>query len=333
MFAAIAVALVKLAFFPSTESEGALPLPTGNADDQVVAVSVGSIVNEISLGSTVVADPAVPARAGMIGEVGELSVAQGATVAKGAVLATIRQEIEQEPIVRTDAEGNTTTTAPKAKYRYSQVVAPEAGIISALPLIVGQAVAVGDTVAQIAPPTFSVTATIDPAQQFRLATQPTEARVSVVGGPAEFTCTGLTITAPLAGAAPGGDESNPGAPAAGNGPQVRCAVPADVRVFGGLSGKLVLPGGSAENVLVLPVTAVKGSSQSGSVWVMNAEGISEERPVSLGLNDGSLVQITEGLVEGDEVLEFIPVEDPTNGGPGNDCVEQPNGEIICGEEG
>jgi len=50
------------------------------------------------------------------------------------------------------------------------------------------------------------------------------------------------------------------------------------------------------------------------------DGTHEERPVGLGLNDGEQVQITEGLAEGDEVLQFIPVGDvaglPGPGEPG-----------------
>ena len=40
-----------------------------------------------------------------------------------------------------------------------------------------------------------------------------------------------------------------------------------------------------------------------------ADGEPEERAVTLGLTDGSVVQVTEGLAEGDEVLEFVPGQD------------------------
>ncbi|WP_051701455.1 efflux RND transporter periplasmic adaptor subunit [Mycetocola saprophilus] len=329
MFAAIAIALVKIAFFPDQDTRREAIAPTGNIDDRVVSVSTGNIANQIELSATVVADPAVPARGTLAGEISELHVKEGAKVAAGAVIATVRKEIEQEPIVRTDAEGNTTTTTPAPKYRTAQVTAPAAGIVSSLPMVVGQSVAIGDPVAQVAPDSFSVTATIDPAQRFRLTEEPTEARVSVTGGPDEFTCTALRIITPLEGQS--STPENPGSGAAPSGPTVRCAVPGDVRVFAGLGGKLMLPGGSAENALLLPVTAVKGSSQGGTVWVVTADGTQEKREVKLGLNDGRQVQITEGLAEGDSVLEFIPVEDPTNpgGGAGEDCFEQPDGSIAC----
>ncbi|RLP77779.1 HlyD family efflux transporter periplasmic adaptor subunit [Mycetocola tolaasinivorans] len=330
VFAAIAVALVKIAFFPTAEPEREVMPPTGNVDEQVVAVVTGNIVNEIELDATVAADPAIPARANLVGEVAELHVTEGASVAAGAVIATLRNEIEQEPIVRTDSEGNVTTVIPKPKYRTAQVTTSVAGTVSSLPLVVGQSVAIGDAVAQVAPTTFSVTATIDPAQRFRLVEEPSEARVSVVGGPADFTCTALRITTPLEGQTEGEGAGSPGA-------AVRCAVPGDVRVFAGLGGKLMLPGGSVENALILPVTAVKGSSQSGNVWVVAEGGAPEIRDVKLGLNDGRQVQIVEGVAEGDSVLEFIPATDPTNPETGKDigngCVELPDGSVECGAVG
>ena len=101
-------------------------------------------------------------------------------------------------------------------------------------------------------------------------------------------------------------------------------------MFAGLTAKLTLAGGSVENAMTLPVTAVKGNAASGSVWVIGENGTSEERAVSLGLNDGTLVQITDGLAEGDTVLEFIPIVDATD--PAQDgCIEQPDGSVYCDE--
>ncbi len=59
----------------------------------------------------------------------------------------------------------------------------------------------------------------------------------------------------------------------------------------------------------MPVTAVLGRVEQGKVWVVGTDGEPEERAVTLGLTDGSVVQVTEGLAEGDEVLEFVPGQD------------------------
>jgi macrolide-specific efflux system membrane fusion protein len=59
-------------------------------------------------------------------------------------------------------------------------------------------------------------------------------------------------------------------------------------------------------VLVVPTTAVEGGAQTGVVHVMGADGAAEQRPVTLGLNDGVSVEVIEGLAEGDMVLQFVP---------------------------
>ena len=89
---------------------------------------------------------------------------------------------------------------------------------------------------------------------------------------------------------------------------------------------MTIAGGRAENVLVVPTTAVRGAAQSGTVWVMSADGATEERPVALGLTDGTQVQITQGLAEGDEILEFAPgAMAPANDG----CTTYPDGSMYC----
>jgi multidrug efflux pump subunit AcrA (membrane-fusion protein) len=147
----------------------------------------------------------------------------------------------------------------------------------------------------------------------------------VEGGPAPFECGGLTLGAPATD--PGGGAGDPGtgdpaapAPAQGGGTTARCAVPQGTTVFPGMAATVVVEAGLAEDVLVVPVTAVQGSVQQGNVWVVGPDGEPARRPVTLGLTDGEQVEVREGLAEGDEVLLFVPVpddtvEDPAYGGP------------------
>jgi membrane fusion protein, multidrug efflux system len=72
---------------------------------------------------------------------------------------------------------------------------------------------------------------------------------------------------------------------------------------------MTVESGRAEDVLLVPVTAVQGSFATGNVWVVLPDGSSEQRSVSLGLTDGEMVEVTEGLAEGDSILEFVPVVD------------------------
>jgi membrane fusion protein, multidrug efflux system len=69
--------------------------------------------------------------------------------------------------------------------------------------------------------------------------------------------------------------------------------------------------GLAENVLVVPITAVQGSVQTGKVWMVGPDGAEEERTVTLGITDGDMIEVREGLAEGDQVLQFVPVPDDT----------------------
>jgi macrolide-specific efflux system membrane fusion protein len=292
IFAAIAVALVKVAFFADTAETSADPaVPTGEITEPQYTVAIGTVQNDVKLTGTVNADAAVPVKATLAGEVRKLLVAAGQQVEAGTPVLTLRAEVP-------NPDG---TMAVKT----ATVTAPSAGILSALPALVGQQFAVGDTVGQIAPPSFNVSGTLPPEQLYRLLNQPTEAQVTITNGPAPFACTGLTITSPLAGAGSTGLEGESAEPAAGS-PTVRCTVPADVTVFPGLAANLVIGGGSAENVLVVPTTAVEGTAGTGNVYFVLPDGSNEKRPVTLGLNDGLNVQVLTGVAEGDSILQFVP---------------------------
>ena len=310
IFAVIAAALVKVAFFPDSASAGGDgAVPTGEIVEPQVPVMLGTIRNDVVLDGTVNADAAVPVKATLAGEVRKVIGVQGQAVAPDTELLTIRSET-----INPDGTTSAKTVTVKAG---------AAGVLSSFTVLQGQMVTVGETVGQIAPPSFNVTATLAPEQQYRLLEQPTEATVTVTGGPAGFVCTGLTITTPLAGAGSGtGDGETPGS---GSGTTVKCAVPADVTVFPGLTAKLTIAGGIAENVLTLPMTAVEGAAGSGIVYVVLPDGSNEERPVTLGINDGINVEITGGITEGELVLQFVPGA-PAD--PGVDGMPLPAGGVI-----
>jgi len=292
IFAAIAVALVKVAFFADTADTAADPAyPTGEITEPEYIVAVGTVQNDVTLTGTVNADDAVPIKATLAGEVRKLLVAQGQHVDAGTPILTLRAEVPNPD--GTMAVKNATVTAPSA------------GTLSSFPALVGQMYAVGDAVGQVAPSSFNVSGSLPPEQLYRLLNQPTEAQVTITNGPAPFACTGLTITSPLAGAGSTGAEGESAEPAGGS-PTVRCVVPADVTVFPGLAANLVIGGGSAENVLVVPTTAVEGTAGNGNVYFVLPDGSNEKRPVTLGLNDGLNVQVLTGVVEGDSILQFVP---------------------------
>lgn len=291
VFAVIAAALVKIAFFPDSRQATDPDFPSVAIVEPQFTVARGTVSNDVSLTGSVIADAAVPIPATGSGEVREVLVSQGQQVSAGQEVLLIRSQVAY-------ADGTSGT-------EWNYAVAPVSGILSSFTALVGQQFAVGDAVGQIAPPGFTVSGSIPPEQLYRLIQRPTEAQVTLTGGPAPFTCGNLTITTPLPGSASGGG-SQGGETGGTSGPTVTCTVPSEVTVFAGLVANIVIAGGVAEDVLVVPTTAVEGASGTGNVYFVLADGTSEVRPVVLGLTDGINVEVTEGLTEGDVILQFVP---------------------------
>ena len=326
VWAVIAVALLVLAFRGGTGDDLASAAGSGapgvDLSSPQVPVARGTVTNTVSVQGTVVADPAVPVKATAAGEVSRVVATVGSVVAPGDKLLQIRYEEERDPVIGKDAEGNPTSTPREPLVRTATVTATVGGKVSRLDVLKEQLVAVGDVVGAVVPSTLSVTASLTQADQFRLLTPPGTAQVTVTGGPAPFTCGDLALGAPAATEGAGDDQAGAAVdPAAGGGTgqggtTVRCRVPAGTTVFPGMAATVVVDAGVAEDVLVVPVTAVQGSVQQGNVWVVGADGAQEQRAVVLGLTDGDQVEVREGLAEGDSVLAFVPVPDDTVEGPG-----------------
>ncbi len=309
VFAAIAVALVKLAFLPDLGAAPDTDQPTGEIVEPQVPVTLGTILNDVTVTGTVSQVTPLPILANLTGVVREVLVTNGQFVGYTTPILTIRSE--------------TPNPDGTISYSTSTVTAPADGTVTGFSAIVGQAFAVGDSVGKLQQPIFAVSGTIAPEQQYRLLNQPTEAEVTITGGPAPFVCTGLTISTPTDPTT--GEQGT-------SGPTVRCTVPSEVRVFPGLGAQMVIAGGIAENVLIVPITAVEGTSESGNVYFVLADGTTEPRPVVLGLNDGTNVEVKEGLAEGDLILQFIPgaVAPPPGFPAPGECVDDGKGNVICG---
>lgn len=294
IFLAIAAALVKMAFFSGAISATDPTVPSAQIEEPLATVEVGTITNDVTLPATVSADAAAPVKATLAGEVKKVLVVPGQAVVAATPMLTIRSEVAA-------ADGTVVV-------KTVTVTAGSVGILSSFPVIVGQVVAVGEVVGQVAPPSFSVSGSLSAEKQYRLLNRPTEAVVTITGGPAPFTCTGLTISSALAGATaePSSSADIGSGASAPSGTTIRCAVPPTVTVFSGLAAKLTISGGVATDVLVVPITAVQGSAQAGVVYTQKADGSTEKHPVTLGLNDGTNVEISTGLTKGAKILQFVP---------------------------
>lgn len=262
-----AIALAKIAFFPdevvSTVS------PEAALTEPVVVVERGSVVNALSLNGNVARDDAFAVRNEINGTVTAVHVGEGATVKAGQKIFTVRQDEPRKDI---------------------DVLAPEAGDVSELALVKGQSTAAGAESYRLTPARYHVLATVDPVQLYRLVNAPTEATVTITGGPAPFACTGVKVQVTAEGVA-----------------NVRCAIPTDQTVFAGLPASIDLALGQVDDALIIPVTAVQGGAETGNVWVDADDGAEpEERAVTVGINDGVMVEVLEGLEEGDSIREFVP---------------------------
>lgn len=290
VFAVIGAALVKLAFFP--DRTDAAITPSAAIADSVVAVERGDVVNALSLPGTVARDTAFPIRSTADGVVTAVHVGDG-PVAAGQVLFTIKQT---DPVRNID------------------VVAPEAGDISEVAVVKGQGATVGGELATLTPARFHILSTVEPVQLYRLLNAPTEASVTIQGGPAPFTCTGLAVQV--------AEDATT---------SVRCAVPGDQVVFAGLQATLDINVGTVQAALVVPTTAVKGGAGTGVVWIDAGDGTDPvEREVTLGVNDGTIVEVTAGLEEGEQIRQFVPglaaANEPV-------CYDDGMGGQYCEEQG
>jgi hypothetical protein len=327
LWAVIAAALAVLAFGSADEAATATdPLqPSAQITEPEVQVSTGTVTNTVAVSAAVIADPARAVRSTAAGEVSKLLAADGQAVAADTPVLEIRSETPVDPTVTTDPEtGMQTVTENKPKVTRTTVVAGSAGVLS-LTTLKDQVVAVGDTIGKVTPGTLSVQGTLTPDQQYRLINAPTEGQVTLKGGPAPFTCTGLRIGAVEDTGATGTEGSADGGTTTSG--TITCAIPAGVTAFAGLGAEIAIVNGNAEGALLLPVTAVQGSVQNGKIWLVGADGTTEERAVTLGLTDGKNVQILEGAAEGDTVLEYIPVVSSTK----VDCTDPATSDpAVCG---
>ena len=109
---------------------------------------------------------------------------------------------------------------------------------------------------------------------------------------------------------------------------------ADDDVRSGFSAEVKLVKASAENAICIPLDAVNyDTDNTAYVNVKGADGEMEKRSVKLGLSDTSMVQITEGLSEGETVLQEVKLntmygygmqmdmQDNSQGGPGGSAPD------------
>lgn len=175
----------------------------------------------------------------------------------------------------------------------SEILTPVRATVADWLLPSGTAIEPDLPVATLSYTGFGVSLVVPAEEAYRLYSVPQEARATVTGGPGGVACDLLPGLA---------QEQADG----GSAPAFECLFPIDTSVMAGLPARVAIETAHIDDALVLPVEAVSGDTGSGVVTLVD-DGERREVTVQLGISDGHLVQIVEGLSEGDEVLAYAPV--------------------------
>ncbi|MGH4029428.1 hypothetical protein ACQB60_10895 [Actinomycetota bacterium Odt1-20B] len=168
-------------------------------------------------------------------------------------------------------------------------------------------VAVGDRVpanyplASVKVKSFALVAPLDKASLYRLYTSPLSAKGQITKGPGPFDC-------PLANRVPTSAATGDGEA------EAVCLVPSDLKVYAGMPAVMALRTKTVKDAVLLPVEAVAGTAEKGRVTVLGKDGKTQERPVKLGVSDGTRVQVVSGVREGERVR--VPGPDLVSGAAG-----------------
>lgn len=137
---------------------------------------------------------------------------------------------------------------------------------------------------------------------YQLLDPPVGVKALINGGPSGFDCAWSGLFPPD-GQSPAQGSAEfqsiaPGVP----GVMMRCRIPDDIRVVGGMNGTMVLQMGQMVTAQSLPVSAVVGNAVQGQVIVIEEDGSAEIRTVQLGIADTFNIEIVSGLDPSEKVL-------------------------------
>ncbi|MBO7389306.1 MAG: HlyD family efflux transporter periplasmic adaptor subunit [Oscillospiraceae bacterium] len=94
--------------------------------------------------------------------------------------------------------------------------------------------------------------------------------------------------------------------------EVEITLPKDSRMLSGMSANVVIKIEGVKGAVVIPVAALQQTGTGSSVYLSYDEKtgmLGDEVPVVTGLSDGSMIEITDGLSEGDTIW-YIQYYDP-----------------------
>lgn len=232
----IAVALAKMAFFPSGEAGATEETITPGAEfDEyaLVAAETGDISSTLELSGTVEADEGTPLEATTSGEINKIWRHDGDRVTKGERVLQVRYPVESEPQPEpsedpADAEDPTagsddtaaeateasegterTDASEETEYRYVTLVASASGTLTDMEVQEQDELTEGAVVATLSPGTYSIHADLSPEQQLSLLDVELEASATLPTSQDPVTCSDPDIAEDRSGSdQPGSDPSS-----------------------------------------------------------------------------------------------------------------------------
>lgn len=323
--ALIAVSLVKLAFTGSSVADDRL-LPTGEVPAESIMAEMGTVDNTLSISGSIKLDEPQQLNAPIDGVVNWAFVKPGDQVSTGDRIFQIRAASQPEALApagpeREPSVADNPQRATEPAVTYHDVYAPTTGKVGKFAIELNDEITKGSALATVQPQNFKAVGTISPLDRYRLMDGTLEAEITIDGGPEPFTCKGLNVgdvAMDTVDSASPDQDSDPwanqmsaeGQPENASGSEISCDVPKGIVVFDGLSMRMAIDAGSAEQVLTVPVTAVRGLVGQGAVWRLNENGEQIRTAVELGVTDGKIIEVKSGLDAGAEVLRYVPGTNP-----------------------
>ncbi len=171
-----------------------------------------------------------------------------------------------------------------------------AGLVVSLPVGVSAQVGVGIPVVEVQAEGFGIQAEFELDVAYRLYDDFRDGRAAIANSVGSVKCTPvipLSVTAET----PSEDSSLL---------TVLCLLPRNTgSVFAGLPATVGFATGTAKNVVAVPIESVAGSAESGVVSLVTSDGV-EVVSVTLGITDGSWIEIKSGLSIGDTIQGIAP---------------------------
>jgi macrolide-specific efflux system membrane fusion protein len=203
------------------------------------------------------------------------------------------------------AQARTKLTDLQAAAARNRLVAPAAGVVTAVNVAVGVDAPSGAAIT-VASTDYQVTAEVVESDVASMQLQqPASISVSAIGATLDGT---VTAIAPTASTSSSGSVVSYAVTVALKDP------PAELRA--GMTADVTITTASASGVLAVPAAALRGGAGNYSVLVMTPADQPEARAVTVGLITSSLVEITSGLNAGDVVVTGTSSTQRTTTGTG-----------------